>query len=141
MSPDIRQTDLYARMAGRQLASVSVSEDRDIVTFDFEDGWRVRYCAQAGCCSTSWIEHLELPPNLAGSELVGVIEGGEVAPWDGHLCGTCKHDHLEVYNTRFVTDRGETLTIEYRNDSNGYYGGWLELSDEGQTVNEKEGTE
>jgi hypothetical protein len=31
----------------------------------------------------------------------------------------------QFYQTKFRLDNGDTITIEYRNDSNGYYGGYL----------------
>lgn len=43
------------------------------------------------------------------------------------ICGESLNegDYIKVYRTTIVTDRG-FIDIEYRNSSNGYYGGWLE---------------
>lgn len=128
--------ELYAGMGDSTLKSVELSENNETITFTFENGTEATFGVEGDCCSSSWIEHLDVPPYVLGEKLISV-EDGDAVPWDGHKCEPCKadedgyaygnecgHDHLQVYNTRFVTAKG-AIVLEYRNDSNGYYGGYL----------------
>ena len=112
--------DLYDGFAGRKLKSVILSNDKETIAFEFQDGYVAKFGAEGDCCSTSWIEHLTVPDDIEGQELVEAIDeciGTEDVP-DGYT-------YRQVYQTKLRTDKGETITIEYRNDSNGYYGGYL----------------
>jgi hypothetical protein len=122
--------ELYEGMGGKPLRSVTLDDTKERVTFAFGDGSEVAFGVEGDCCSSSWIEHLDVPPDVIGEVLVGVADS-EGVPWDGHVCSeavdysrACGHDHLQVYNTRFRTAKGDVV-LEYRNDSNGYYGGYL----------------
>lgn len=121
---------------GKQIDAVLLDDDRDRVLFRFQDGSDRSYGVEGDCCSHSWIEHLEMPSDFKGAKILSVEDGGGVA-WDNHECVQserdddyrvtkegCGHDSLSVYNTLFKTDKG-TIVLEYRNDSNGYYGGYL----------------
>lgn len=120
---------LYEELGGRPLKSVTLSDDKSRIVFAFTEGPDVAFSVEGDCCSSSWIEHLDVPPDVIGEVLVGVEDAAGV-PWDGHTCAPCDpgnkcgHDVLAVYNTRFRTAKGD-IVLEYRNDSNGYYGGYL----------------
>ena len=105
-------------LAGKTLAGVKVSDDKTILTFDFENGESVSYSAEGDCCSNSWIEHITVPPDVAGSEITA---------WADQPMGSFNKDWetIQVYQTSFLTAKGEII-VEYRNSSNGYYGGWLQ---------------
>lgn len=126
----------YAGMGAAPLVAVVIDDEKEHVTFKFDGAPDVVFRVEGDCCSSSWIEHLDVPPDCIGEKLVSV-EDGDGVPWDGHECvpkkadedgyaygNECDHDHLKVYNTKFVTAKG-TVVLEYRNDSNGYYGGYL----------------
>ncbi len=110
--------DLFADLAGRRLQSVALSDDQELVVFSFEDGAPAVFRVEGDCCSHSWVEHLEAPASVAGRILVDVddLRTGQEETGDGLR---------QSYQTRFALDNGESITIEYRNDSNGYYGGYL----------------
>ena len=122
---------------GKAVDTVELNKETDRITFKFLDGTERGYGVKGDCCSHSWIEHLEMPDDVRGAVIQSVDDGGEVEPWDGHVCVErqydddykvteegCGHDSLAVYNTRFRTNKGDVV-FEYRNDSNGYYGGYL----------------
>ena len=104
-------------LAGQSLASVEVSEDKERLVFTLADGRTMTYTAEGDCCSQSWIEHLTVPPDIAGAEVTG---------WRQQDMGQTEQDYetIKVYQTSFATPKGEII-VEYRNSSNGYYGGWL----------------
>ncbi len=117
----------FANMIGKPLAECRLDDDKQRVVFVFKDGSRRAFGVAGDCCSVSWIEHLETPPDLDGAVIESVRDSDELPPWDGHDCTpprACDHDCLTVYHTVFGTNRGE-IVLEYRNDSNGYYGGFL----------------
>ena len=113
----------------RPLKAVLLDQSKDRLTLAFVDGTTATFTTEGGCCSRSWIEHLEMPGDIVGAVILSV-DSAEMPPWDGHECGgidnlhSCGHDSLAVYHTKFHTDRGD-IVLEYRNDSNGYYGGSL----------------
>lgn len=128
--------DGFTWFVGKAIHNIRLNQEKDIIDFFFEDGLSKRLGVEGDCCSHSWIEHLEIVPEpLAGARILSV-EQRDMPPWDNHACDrehdygdrNCTHDVLTVYHTVFHTDRGD-IVLEYRNDSNGYYGG--SLTDEG----------
>ena len=130
---------IFLPLKDEKLRSVNLDKERNLL-FTLASGKTVKYGAEGDCCSHSWIEHLEKPRTVRGRTVVAVADG-EGVPHDGHKCvpndkdedgysygnKKCNHESLAVYNTKLQLDNGETITIEYRNDSNGYYGGYLVL--------------
>lgn len=118
------------RMKGCVLSSVETEEGGNRVVIALADGSRRVYEVEGDCCSTSWVEHLTVPPDIAGATVLRIEERpqyGMQATEDQYAeCKTHREwlDVLKVYQTAIVTDRGEVV-IEYRNNSNGYYGGSL----------------
>ena len=102
----------------KKLQTVATEDDGARLVFTFDDGRRLSYSAEGDCCSHSWIEHLTVPPDIAGTEVTGYAEQdmGEFEK---------DYDTIRVYQTSFATPKGEII-VEYRNASNGYYGGWLQ---------------
>ena len=124
-------------LIGKKIKSVVLNQEKDQIEFVCEEGNRL-FGVDGDCCSQTWIEHLEMPENIEGATIQSVDEP-EIPSWDNHKCrrgdyrrteeenkeaGCCDHDVLQVYHTRFRTDKGD-IVLEYRNDSNGYYGGSL----------------
>jgi hypothetical protein len=107
---------------GRPLYSVTLDDAKDVLTFTFQDGGAVRYSAEGECCSSSWIEHLEVPNDVKDRTLVSVDNNTVDTP---DSVDTSQFDCLQCYRTVFRLDNGEAITLEFRNNSNGYYGGYL----------------
>lgn len=121
--------DDFKEIIGKTLASVEQghrvigrephTHELDTIEFHLEGvDEPVRYSAEGDCCSRSWIEHSDIP-EVAGLSVVSVeeteLENGDNK--DG--------DYIQVYNTRFILSNGQMIVLEYRNSSNGYYGGYL----------------
>lgn len=119
-----KETTVYGfeKIIGRPLASVEVLDDGNILEFAFADGSRQFYRAEGDCCSRSWIEHLTVPDGIAGQQITEVKDSEGTEPTPEELAVA---DSLQVYATAFATPVGE-IVVEYRNDSNGYYGGSLD---------------
>ncbi len=105
-------------LIGKTITAVEISEDKEALRFVLTDGEVVVDC-DAGCCSYTWVEHVELPA-LGFPATVLAVEDVPM-PDLGNMPGC---DVVAYYGCKITTDRGEIL-IDYRNDSNGYYGGNL----------------
>lgn len=113
---------LFHGMGEKPLSSVLLDAASEVLTFKFEDGTQARFSVEGDCCSHSWIEHMEVPQDVAGRTLVSVEDSPMETP------DTVEQSEWEVvqsYRTTFRLDNGEAITLEYRNSSNGYYGGYL----------------
>lgn len=111
----------FKNMLNRKIAAVTLSADREQIVFQFQDGFSRAFGVEGDCCSSSWIEHLEMPGDIVGATLLDVDDSAPIT--QDHP----EHDdggEISVYNTAFKTDKGE-IVLEYRNSSNGYYGGYL----------------
>lgn len=116
----------WDELVGRVLLSARM--DGDDVVLRFADGTK-RYRPEGDCCSESWVEHLTVPDLGRGSKVLRVSESDGVDATPAEKASTDASrdyptDCLRVYHTAIATERGEVV-IEYRNDSNGYYGGSL----------------
>jgi hypothetical protein len=114
----------FKDMLNRKLASVVLDASRDVITFAFQDGLTRAFSVEGDCCSHSWIEHLEMPGDIVGATLLSVDDSAPVTQDHNEHDEARGGEFIEVYNTSFKTDRGE-IVLEYRNSSNGYYGGYL----------------
>ncbi len=117
--------NIEEKLIGKVLEAISLSDDKQKLSVTV-DGETLKYGVEGDCCSSSWIEHLEVPDGVIGSVITEIeeINMGEVGGSKDH-CERCKEsDCLQLYQTLIKTQKG-TVTLEYRNDSNGYYGGYL----------------
>jgi hypothetical protein len=93
------------------------------VAFTFDDGTTI-YCAPEGdCCSHSWVEHVSGVADAIGATVDSVDVNPEIATHDD--ANHEAYDVLALYGISLITTRGHRIDIDYRNESNGYYGGWL----------------
>lgn len=103
--------------------SISLDNTKTLLTITFGlvvEHSRVVLHAVGDCCSSSWIEHISYSPDVLGSHITSITHD-ELAPIEPN-----EDTLIQVYQTHLHTPKG-AITLEYRNESNGYYGGWLEL--------------
>lgn len=105
-------------LVGKNVMAVSLAEDGGAIKFEIEDGQSLVVKVDGDCCSHSWIEHVEAPENMLGT--VTAVEDVDMPD----LGNQPDHDSMKYYGCKIHTDKGSSL-IDYRNDSNGYYGGML----------------
>lgn len=113
-------------IVGKVIESIKLSDDKEQLTLSFKDGSCRVFQTEGDCCSSTWIEHLELPKDVIGATILPITDHDyedkfELEPHPDED----ENGELKVYQTHIPTDRGH-IAIEYRNSSNGYYGGWLE---------------
>lgn len=112
-------------IVGKKLKSVALANGDQELIFTLADGSTVEYCCEADCCSRTWIEDLTAD-DVDGATVLSVEDGGELdeqdIPGENSFDDTC----VKFYSTCFHTDKSRII-VEYRNRSNGYYGGDLRL--------------
>ena len=109
-------------LIGKTLTGLMLAKDKEAIKFLTTDGEIVARC-DADCCSSTWIEAIEntvreFPALVTAAADIkdGLPEPVEDDP---------EHDFLQFYGFKVTTDKG-VIVIDYRNASNGYYGGSLE---------------
>lgn len=105
------------------ILDIKISDDKEFVKFITNEGDIICY-TEADCCSDTWVESIELP---AGGFPAKILKAEDVNMPDLGELPYC--DVVSYYGFKIITDKGDIL-IDYRNDSNGYYGGWLSWDDQ-----------
>lgn len=111
-------------LVGKILKGVILADDRKALRFSTADGEEIIVRVDGDCCSDSWVEGIELP--ALGFPCV-VLEVNDL-----HLpYREVPHDEgiTAMYGCQIKTTSGD-MVIDYRNESNGYYGGNLCWDDE-----------
>jgi hypothetical protein len=107
------------------ITGVEIADDRKAMRFLIEGADPIVAKADGDCCSSSWIEHVEL---RAGGFPAKVLNVDDI-DLPGSNDNDSEHECLAVYGMKIGTDKGD-LVIDYRNSSNGYYGGNLSWPDD-----------
>ncbi len=111
-------------LVGKTLQAMKIADDKEALLFVTNAGDIVARC-DADCCSSTWVEHIELPA-LGFPAFVIAVDDLDLP---GSDYNHPEHDCLQVYGCKITTDKGE-IVIDYRNSSNGYYGGDLSWPDD-----------
>ena len=106
-------------LVGKTVSKLEMNNAKDVIRFTLDDGAFIFASAVGECCSRSWFEHIEGEDALIGSPVLAVVEK-KSAPDYGEL--------TQFYGWTLETARGR-FDIEMRNESNGYYGGKIIVSD------------
>lgn len=104
-------SDWTKDIVGKTLLKVVLHESHEVLDLIFDDV-QIQLATEGDCCSHTWIESLTIVPDdlsLGGTKVISDY-------YD--------EDYIQVYQTKIHTNQG-SINIEYRNASNGYYGGWL----------------
>lgn len=109
-------------LVGKVLTGISLAKDRQAILFHTTLG-DIKVLCDADCCSYTWVEGIELPALEFPATVISVddISMPKTLVSSFHPGS----DVLAYYGCQIKTDRGDII-IDYRNDSNGYYGGNLD---------------
>jgi hypothetical protein len=110
-----------AYFVGKTLKEIKIAKDKQAILFVFKDNGTVIGRVDADCCSHTWIEHIELPSKFPAK----ITSVGDI-PLNENL--DTQDGELKHYGFKIVTNKGD-LIIDYRNESNGYYGGSIHFGD------------
>ncbi len=103
-------------LIGKTVTEMKIAEDKQALLFITEDGEFVARC-DADCCSYTWIESVELPALGLPFKILEIHDLDMPDLGDMPDC-----EVVAYYGCKLITTKGD-LIIDYRNDSNGYYGG------------------
>jgi hypothetical protein len=114
------------RLVGKTVKELCINPARDVILFRCDDG-DFYFVTEGDCCSESWIEHIDDLDHLIGKKIVRVEE----VSIDTDFPGT-RQDVDRVYLVRLTVEDtyNEFWSFEFRNSSNGYYGGSLSSTGE-----------
>lgn len=107
-------------LEGKTITTVDIAKDRMAIRFSVQEGDPIIARADADCCSHTWIEYIEQPAMGFPCLVLSVEDLDLPGSDDNHP----EHECLQVYGLKISTDRGD-IVVDYRNSSNGYYGGNL----------------
>lgn len=122
--------EIYDKVKGRTVAEVLLGgKDRsgkDGVYLIFEDGAGLGLSLEGDCCSYSFFTDPKQFMELKGTVIREIEErdGESVFGLDASARATECVDDISWHFLVFVTNHGH-VTIDWRNDSNGYYDGWV----------------
>jgi hypothetical protein len=108
-------------LVGKTIIKIRIAEDKRALLF-ITDGGEIIVRADGDCCSDTWIEHIELPTLPAKVASVEDIDMPDLGSPSEYEC-------IQYYGCKITTDKG-VMVIDYRNESNGYYGGSLSWPDD-----------
>ena len=111
-------------LVGKVVTAVYLANDGGAIRFDIDGGEPIVARADGDCCSNSWIEEVQGLGQLLGSPVVCVEDIGDMPTKEGNRYGYSEEE-MTYYGCKITTENGYAL-IDYRNSSNGYYGGSLE---------------
>lgn len=106
-------------LVGVELTGIKINADKTAIILETGEGPEHLAC-YADCCSRTWIEHMNIP--RMPTKIKRIVHDNMV-----HISYWYCEELIQVYATKFLCETGESLTVEFRNESNGYYGGSLEL--------------
>jgi len=106
----------YEQIIGQTLKSVYINQDKTDIIVECENGKFYPFVTDGDCCSETWIEHVTLPWREEKIEKVEEIDLGDAMP--------TRQEHDCLYGISIGS-----LHVEFRNSSNGYYGGYIEMAE------------
>ncbi len=118
-------------LIGKTVSEVHLdSGNQSLLMFVLHDGETIYYEALGDCCSESWFSDGTNIQALLGGTVVSVDELEEKTVTDDRM----RQDVDILYGYAIRTDKG-TATINFRNSSNGYYGGSCVLVEKSPRLN------
>jgi hypothetical protein len=109
-------------LTGKTINRLSINTAKDVIKVEFAGGGARFLCAVGDCCSRSWFEHIGGLDALIG-HTIHAVDAREMPPLKEE---ENPDTFVQYYGWRFTTWRGYA-DLEMRNESNGYYGGWVEV--------------
>lgn len=106
-------------LVGKTLTKIDVAADKKAIRFTMEGGETIVAKCDGDCCSSTWIESVEMPAGDLPAKVLAVTNLDLPSQGDGH-----GDELIQLYGLKLTTDKGD-LVLDYRNESNGYYGGNL----------------
>lgn len=114
------------KLIGKKIVDVKIAEDKLAMLFVCDNGEELVVRIDADCCSYTWIESVELPALGFPFTVIACDD----LDMNKEPLKNEEYECLQFYGAKITTDKGD-MVIDYRNDSNGYYGGDIVWPGEG----------
>jgi hypothetical protein len=111
--------NLYAQVAGRQVVNVI---DAGAVSLVLDNGQVLQIDLEGDCCSSSYFADVKQFDELKGATIQSIEERDEASSTPLAKPEDDNDSSVSWHFLVFTTDKGH-VTIDWRNDSNGYYDG------------------
>lgn len=111
------------QLIGKKIISLKINGDQTVLMIESIDEIFM-FLAEGDCCSETWFAEIIGVNYLIGATVLKV-DNLDLPDYNLND-GKCRQAKDTVYGIRLITDKGETDII-YRNSSNGYYGGSIQL--------------
>lgn len=119
-------------LIGKSINNIYVNSDKTRIVFQCWNRF-ICYDVLGDCCSTSWIEHISgLPKEDHYYNLDAWLFSFRVDDITSLECRNIEvpdREFVEIFGYRLIGPKGE-ITIEMRNESNGYYSGYIDCNPE-----------
>lgn len=126
---DYHQTEI---LVSHSVKAIFMNEE--YLSFLVEDDSFITYTVEGDCCSTSYFHDLTGVDNLLGGGYVTEVSAIDMSELPDAVSDE-DHECLTFYGYRIVSHHPwwgpVTTVIGFRNESNGYYGGWMQFHDAG----------
>lgn len=125
MSWEHRQADkMFGDLIGDIILRAEFPSDTELV-LHFFNRKPARFFVEGDCCSSSYFYHMDdfHPRSIGRLRAVQTLKMPDDP--DDKDAKSIAEGEVKVYGYEFLGDRGRT-TLEFRNSSNGYCGGWME---------------
>lgn len=104
---------------GKKIQRTLINDSKNIMYWLVDDKW-YSLNAIGDCCSYSWYEHCDNADALDNATILEYDYTYEDSQQSGF------DNEIKINMMKFKTNKGY-CTIEFRNESNGYYSGWTEI--------------
>jgi hypothetical protein len=108
------------QLVGKTVKALFKNDEGTYLRFVLDDDSEQLYFTEGDCCSKSWVEQIIGLEALIGQK-INSVKDYHLETKDDPI-----HDVLNLYKCTLNTSAGR-FDIEYRNASNGYYGGSIEF--------------
>lgn len=109
---------MSSNLIGKTITEMKIARDKKAILFISDCGLHYVAKVEGDCCSTSWVESIEMPALGLPFRILQItdleLNKGPVS--------NDEYEYLQFYGAKVSTDKGDMI-IDYRNESNGYYGG------------------
>jgi hypothetical protein len=122
------------QLLGQTIYNVYMSEDNNVLVFTGFGIDHYAYNVSADCCSESWFESVTNPEYLHQEEVIG-IEIKDLPNAEADEDAERDQECIQRYGYTLKTKKGY-CDIEFRNASNGYYGGKCRFMKDTKLVSE-----
>lgn len=121
---DYNAEEAFEQLKGLMITKVE-AEGSDASIF-FENGQELQLNLEGDCCSHSYFQDPSQFNELVDSVVISIEERSGASSDEVEALGDGDPECVQWYFLVFVTDKGH-VTIDWRNDSNGYYSGFLHV--------------